>query len=95
MALFVDEGFTHQLVDSMSVVINDVMECITVEINIEKMKNVLVSCVYRKPCSNIDTFMVNMERLFTTTEQKVKYVGGDFNIDLLNSNKQILINSFT
>ncbi len=38
VALFVDEGFTHQVVDSMSVVVVDVMECITIEISMERTK---------------------------------------------------------
>lgn len=74
VALFVGEGFTHKMVDIMSVDIDDVMECRTIEIIMEKMKNVTVSCGKRKPGSSIDTFMVNMEKLFTTKKQKVKNI---------------------
>lgn len=94
VALFVDKGLIYKVVDSMSVVIDDEMECITIEICMERMKNVIVSCVYRKPGSNIDTFTDNMERLFTKTKQKINYVCGDFNIDLLNPNKHKLTDEF-
>lgn len=38
----------------MSLVVDNVMECITIEIDTERTKKVLVSCVYRKPGSDID-----------------------------------------
>lgn len=82
-----DKTPTHKVVDNMSIAIDGIMECITIDISMDRTKNVLVSCVYRKPDSNMDTFIVNMERLCTTSEQKVRYVCGDFNIDLLNPNK--------
>lgn len=94
VALFVDEGLTYKVLECMSMVIDDVMECITIEISMERIKNMIVSCVYRKPGSSIDIFMSNMERLFTTTTQKVNYVCGDFNIDLLNPKGHKLTNDF-
>lgn len=59
---------------------------VTIEICMEKNKNIIVSCVYRSPGSNIDTFKEWMEETFTKTSQKVMFICGDFNIDLLNPN---------
>ncbi len=42
------------------------MECITAEISMEKFKNVIVSCMYRKLGSNIEIFTENMKRKLTT-----------------------------
>lgn len=52
-----------------------------------KKKNVIVSCVYRAPGSNIEIFKDSMEGMFAKTNQKVMFICGDFNIDLLNPNK--------
>ena len=41
----------------MSTVINIVLECVTFEILMEKNKNIVVSCLYRTPGSNIDSFI--------------------------------------
>lgn len=43
----------------------------------------------------MDTSIVNMGRLCTTSEQKVRYVCGDFNIYLLNPNKHKKTEEFT
>ncbi len=71
------------------------MECITAEICMEKFKNVIISCMYRKLGSNIEIFTENMKRMFIKVKQKVNYICGDFNIDLLNPNKRKLTNEFT
>ena len=95
MVLFVDKRLIYKVVETMSVNIDDLMECITIEICMEKKKNVIVSCVYRTPGSNIETFMCNMERLFSNTNQKVHFICGDYNIDLLNPNKHKLTDDFS
>lgn len=61
VALFVDEGLTYKVVNNMSVITDDVMECVTIEICMKKVKNVIVSCVYRTPGSNTEILMENME----------------------------------
>ncbi len=43
------------MVEKMSVIVESVCECITTEICLEKMENIIVSCLYRKPGSNIET----------------------------------------
>lgn len=69
VALFVDRGLTSKVVENMSIIIDNIMECITIEICMEKMNNVIVSCVYRKPGSKIETFKENMKRIFTKEKQ--------------------------
>lgn len=36
--------------------VDDICECITVKIDMDKMKNVIVSCVFRAPNSSIESF---------------------------------------
>ena len=87
VALYIDRKLRYKIIESMSTTINDVMECITIEICMGIKRNVMVSCVYRTPGSNIDIFTDVMERMFAKIDQKVHFVCGDYNIDLLNPNK--------
>ncbi len=64
-----------------------------VEIILEKKKNVIISCVYRAPGSNIETFK-NTERLFAKKYHKDVFICGDFNLDLWNHNNHKLIDEF-
>lgn len=48
-------------------------------------KNVMLSCVYRTPGTNVTTFNEKMEEMLNKMgTEKVKIVCGDFNIDLVN-----------
>ena len=50
----------------------------------QKHKNIIMSCVYRTPGSDIDRFCEYMDQLLTyANPSKTKFVCGDFNIDLL------------
>lgn len=94
-ALYIQKHLKFKRVEEMTTAIEGLCECITVEIRMEKQKNILFSCDYRAPSSNIFTFTDTMEGLLTKTEKKVAFVCGDFNIDLLNPNKQLRIDEFT
>ncbi len=64
------------------------MECIAVKICMEKQKNVIVSYVYRAQGSSAETLKNSMDGIFAKKNyQKVMFLCGDFNMDLLNSNK--------
>lgn len=72
----------------MSTTTDDVIAWITFETCRDRKKNVIVSCVYRTPGSNIETFKDMMEEIFSQSNQKVMFICGVFNIDMLNPNKQ-------
>uniref|UniRef100_A0A8C6M4T9 Reverse transcriptase domain-containing protein n=1 Tax=Nothobranchius furzeri TaxID=105023 RepID=A0A8C6M4T9_NOTFU len=86
VALYVDKNLRFEKMSRMTRVVDGVMECITVEINMNKQKNIIVSCIYRTPGSKIETFKDIMEDLYTNLNQKRIFICGDFNIDLLNPN---------
>lgn len=85
VALFVDKKLNYKLEKSMSFTVDDILECITIEIIQKKKKNVLVSCMYRTPGSKIETSIQIIEEMFAN-KQKMALISGDFNIDLLNPN---------
>ena len=86
----------------MSETVNDLYECLSLEIIIEKGKNIIVTCLYRTPGTNIDDFVEKMEILLNKVKNnKSVILCGDFNIDLLKSEVHIgtkkyldLLNSF-
>jgi len=94
VAMFVDKRLKHRIVESMTTVIDDICECLTVEIDMGKMKNVVVSCVYRAPNSGIESFKEVFEALILNAKQKVAYFCGDYNIDFLNPSKSPAIEEF-
>ena len=86
MALFVNSDLNCKLVESMTLVMDDLFECVTVEIDMEKKKNCIVTCEYRSPGSKVEAFNDSLEELLSKVkEQKIFIVCGDFNIDLLSS----------
>lgn len=66
--------------------ISDVIESIFVEIKGENSKNILLVCIYRLPEASIPKCLEELEILFEKlrNENKIIYIGGDFNINLLN-----------
>lgn len=61
------------------------MECITIEIETESSKNIVVSCIYRAPGSCIDQFNKKIAELCKKHNDKVILVCGGLNIDFLKS----------
>lgn len=63
----------------MSLTIDNVLECVSFEIYKEKQKNVIVSCMYRSPGSNIEQFNLWMEQTFSQVKDKMIFICGDYN----------------
>lgn len=95
VALYVKSIHQCDIVKNLSFSLENIMECVTVEIKCEKSKNVIISCVYRAPGSNIDIFKDKMSEMFNSiNSNKHLFVCGDFNIDFLNPHNQSQITSF-
>lgn len=95
VAFFVDRSLRCRLVENMLLVKEDLMECITVEIELEKSKNIVVACVYRAPGSSIDVFRDSLEELMKKlSENKTYMICGDVNIDLLSASKHTATSDF-
>lgn len=83
VAIYVQRNLKAKIVEKMSIAVNDVLECVTVEIQCEKGSNMVVSCIYRSPTSKVDEFTVWMDKIFMGINKKL-FICGDFNIDLIN-----------
>ena len=51
--LYVNKDINFTKLDSFSVSINELLDIVTIELQLQGCKNVIVSCVYRTPGSNI------------------------------------------
>ena len=84
VAIFVKSLFNAKKVDKCSISINDMYECLTVELIFENCKNTCLTCVYRTPGSSIELFIENFSLILNNMNMnKNVYICGDFNIDLL------------
>ena len=64
--------------ENMLLVKDNVMECVTVEIEIERAKNIIISCVYITPGSCIETFteaLVGLTAMFPLSCARVRSWG--------------------
>lgn len=87
VALYVDSDLKCKQVEHDNV-IDALMECITVEIEMEKLKHIVVTCVYKTPGTNVETFKDSMKNLMNgLKESRTVNICGDFNIDLINVSK--------
>ena len=87
VAIFVVLGFKCKVINNMTAVIDNLMECLTIAIKVERAKNILISCIYRTPGSCIDYFNTKTLEILEKHKDKVTFVCGDFNIDLLKSSE--------
>lgn len=85
VGIFVKDALKFRVIDGMSAVIDNILECLTIEIYYKEKKNVMISCVYRTPGSNVELFSDWMEETFAKMSHKTTYICGDFNVDLLSS----------
>ena len=72
VAIYVSDSLDYRFIDRMSVTINGVMECVTVELCINKRKNITVNC--GTPGSDMQSFIDQIE----TVIKNVKNVKNQF-----------------
>lgn len=84
VALYVDSSLQCNIMASRSITIENILECVTVEIRMEKQKNIIVCCIYRTPGSSLGIFNEFVGNMFNSNGNKTNIVCGDFNVDLLN-----------
>ena len=85
--LYVNKDIHFKKLENYSVAINELLEIVTIELQIQGCKNVIISCIYRTPGSNIEQFTEYIETYMKSiNSNKTLYMCGDFNIDLLKHN---------
>ena len=93
VAIYVKNTLKHRLLNQMTYVVNDLLECLTIELTDQNNNKNIVTCIYRQPDSSIDDFINNIEKLFRN-KQGNTYICGDFNINLFNYDSNNQVNYF-
>ena len=84
VALYVHRRFNCAIRAVQCKVVEQVFECVTVELDLKKHNNLTVSCVYRTPGTDVDLFCESLEQIFSDVmPRKSMFICGDFNIDLM------------
>ncbi len=75
---------------------NDDFETIWIEIENSKAKNVLCCCAYRHPSTDISAFSDHLQEKLSMieNENKLTFIMGDFNINLMNYDNHAQTNDF-
>ena len=68
VAMYTNKELSCKMVESKSFVVENILECITVELTIKNHTNVVVSSMYRTPWSNLDTFCENIEHILSNVK---------------------------
>lgn len=83
VSIFVKNSLPATRIDNLSFTVDDLLECVTVEIASKTERNTVISCTYRKPGTDILKFTEHFERYIERLKNKKLYLCGDFNINLL------------
>ena len=87
VAYYVNKELASKYIHHKSIVVDNLLECITIEIMISGHKNVIVSCLYRTPSSNTNNFSEILYDLYSELSvSKTIFICGDFNLDILKHN---------
>ena len=65
VAIYTNKELSFKMVETKSIEVENILECVTVELTIKNHTHVVVSCVYRTPGSNLDTFCENIEHILS------------------------------
>jgi hypothetical protein len=87
--LYVSENLNCKIVDGLSYAIVDSLEVITIETTLKNNKKVIIGCLYRSPNTSLENFNSHFCEYMNLVQNRVLYLCGDFNINLLNYESNI------
>ena len=87
VGLYVAKQLQHKIRKDLKTEIEDTIETIFTEISMHTGKNIVIGVIYRPPNAKMDTFQNAINKILEKIEKenKICYLMGDFNIDLLKS----------
>ena len=81
--IYVLDSYSCKKLDNLSYEREDLFEVVTVEILSHRNESVNIGCMYRKPSSNLTLFNEAFCEYMNILKNKLLYLCGDYNIDLL------------
>jgi exonuclease III len=97
VGIYIAERLKYKLRKDLNINIYETIESTFIEVATENGKNIIVGVIYRPPNNKIETFENAMNQILSKLgkENKICYLMGDFNIDLLKSESCDFANNFT
>ena len=95
VALYIPSHMDYQICPEITVM-TDVLETIFVEIFVPGKRNVVIGVVYRPPQSNLNLVMDEMQNILSnpSLDNKIVFLMGDYNVNLLNCDGNNHIDDF-
>ena len=87
VAIYIQNTPKHSIINHMTNAIDDVLECLSVEILLHD-KYIVISCLYKHPACTIDELVSNLDKLYGNKQCDI-YLCGDFNINILNQTSNV------
>ena len=87
VAIFLSDSLEFKMRDDLNFNNHDLFEALFIEVQIPHGKNIIAGVVYRPPNNNSDAFLAEYNKIISliSKENKLYYIMGDFNLNLLNS----------
>ena len=83
--IYILQSLKYKQINELSEVIDNVFESVSIEIETSNGKNIVITCLYRPPGTNIELFNEHLENLLSLVKlDKTYFLVGDFNINLSN-----------
>ena len=83
VAIYTSKELSCKLLETKSMTVEHIFECVSVELSMKSYWNVIINCVYRTPVSNLERFCEKLESILRGAKSaKTIFVCGDLNIDL-------------
>ena len=81
VAIYVKNGIEFDVMESISCAVDNLLECISINVRVSKNKSIIVTCIYRQPDSKIEACIDIIESFFNDKKSDI-YLCGDFNVNL-------------
>ena len=94
VAIYISNNFNFMVLDKLCYNLDNIIECISVQISMSHRKPIIISCLYRQPIWDIETTINVTNKMFINKQSNI-FLCGDFNINLLNSHKHKGSKDFT
>ena len=96
VGLYLSDCFTSKVRNDLRFEVEEIAESLLIEISKSQGKNIVIGIIYRPPSQNVYVFLSNYNDLMAkiSKENKICYLMGDFNLNLLNYDSHTLTGEF-
>ena len=94
VVIYISNYFNLTVLDKLCCYLDNILECVSVQVSISHNKPIIISCLYRQPNGDIET-TIDVINKMSMNKQSDIFLCGDFNINLLNSHRHKGSKGFT